>query len=54
MLIKAGCSLNAKSSDLGEADFTPLMFAAYHNHPEVARVLTESGCDVNAQGTVSE
>lgn len=52
MLVTAGCSLNAKSSDLGEADFTPLMFTAYHNHPGVAQVLIESGCDLNAQGTV--
>ncbi|XP_021355949.1 tankyrase-2-like [Mizuhopecten yessoensis] len=51
ILIAAGSDVNAKSSDLGEADFTGLMFAAYHNHPEVALAFTTSGCDINAYGT---
>ncbi|XP_060074912.1 serine/threonine-protein phosphatase 6 regulatory ankyrin repeat subunit A-like [Ylistrum balloti] len=51
ILIDAGSDVNAKSSDLGEADFTGLMFAAYHNHPEVALAFINSGCDINAFGT---
>ncbi|XP_033726929.1 poly [ADP-ribose] polymerase tankyrase-2-like [Pecten maximus] len=51
ILIDAGSDVNAKSSDLGEADFTGLMFAAYHNHPEVALAFTNNGCDINAYGT---
>lgn len=51
MLIQAGCDINAKSSDLGEADFTGLMFASYHNHPEVSSAFIEAGCDINAKGT---
>ncbi|XP_069105647.1 ankyrin repeat domain-containing protein 6-like [Argopecten irradians] len=51
ILIDAGSDVNAKSSDLGEADFTGLMFAAYHNHPEVALAFTSNNCDINAYGT---
>lgn len=50
-LIEAGSDVNAKSSDLGEADFTGLMFASYHNHPEVATALIQAGCEINAFGT---
>lgn len=50
-LIEAGSDVNAKSSDLGEADFTGLMFASYHNHPEVASALISAGCEINAFGT---
>ncbi|KAK3088450.1 hypothetical protein FSP39_019357 [Pinctada imbricata] len=50
-LIEAGSDVNAKSSDLGEADFTGLMFAAYHNHPEVASAFIDAGCEINAFGT---
>ncbi|XP_064597526.1 ankyrin repeat domain-containing protein 6-like [Liolophura sinensis] len=50
-LIQAGCDINTKSKDDLEADFTPLMFAAYHGHPEVASALIDAGCDLNARGT---
>jgi len=50
MLIKAGSDFNAKSSDFGEADLTGLMFAAFHNHPEVAAVLIDAGCELDAIG----
>uniref|UniRef100_K1RLA6 Ankyrin-3 n=1 Tax=Magallana gigas TaxID=29159 RepID=K1RLA6_MAGGI len=53
-LIEAGSDVNAKSSDLGEADFTGLMFASYHNHPEVATALIQAGCEINAFGTRNE
>ncbi|XP_063406989.1 ankyrin repeat, SAM and basic leucine zipper domain-containing protein 1-like [Mytilus trossulus] len=54
MLIAAGSDLNCKGcSDLGdlEADFTGLMYAAYHNHPDVASALIEGGCQINAYGS---
>lgn len=54
MLIDRGADLNCKGcSDLGdlEADFTGLMYAAYHNHPDVASALIEAGCDVDAHGS---
>lgn len=51
LLIEAGCDINSKSSDAGEADFTPLMFSAYHGHPKVAKALIDSKCDINAQGS---
>ena len=35
-----------------QADFTPLMFCGYHGHADVAKVLIEAGCDINAQGSV--
>ena len=35
-----------------QADFTPLMFCAYHGHALVAEVLIEAGCDVNASASV--
>jgi len=35
-----------------QADFTPLMFCAYHGHALVAEALIESGCDVNASASV--
>ena len=53
MLIEANCKIDAKCSDLGEADFTPLMFCAYHNHPKVAEKLIKAGCNINSQGSVS-
>ena len=36
-----------------QADFTPLMFAAYHGHHKVVQVLLEANCELNAVGTVS-
>jgi len=50
-LIAAGSDLNSKSSDLGDVDFTPLMFCAYHGHRVVAQELIAAGCDINAQGS---
>ena len=38
---------------VGQADFTPLMFCAYHGHALVAEALIEAGCDVNASASVS-
>lgn len=35
-----------------QADFTPLMFCAYHGHPKVAKALIDAGCDIHAQGSV--
>lgn len=52
LLIDAGSDINSKSSDVGEADFTPLMFCAYHGHPLVGGALINAGCDINAQGSV--
>jgi len=37
---------------IAQADFTPLMFCAYHGHPRVAEALIKAGCDINAQGSV--
>ncbi|XP_013400293.1 ankycorbin-like [Lingula anatina] len=51
MLIDAGCDVDLKSSDEGEADFTPLMFASYHGHPGVAQALIDAKCDATTQGT---
>lgn len=51
MLIDAGSDINAKSSDLGEADLTGLMYAAYHNHPEVAQAFVDAGCELDAVGS---
>ena len=28
------------------------MFCGYHGHADVAKVLIEAGCDINAQGSV--
>ncbi|XP_048244843.1 ankyrin-3-like isoform X1 [Haliotis rufescens] len=50
-LVTAGSDVNAKGSDLGEVDFTSLMFASYHGHPEVATVLIEAGCHLNDCGS---
>ena len=36
-----------------QADFTPLMCAAYHNHPKVVQALTDAQCNVNMRGSVS-
>ena len=36
-----------------QADLTGLMYAAYHNHPEVAQALIDAGCDMDAVGSVS-
>lgn len=47
-LIKAGCDVNLKCTDLGEANFTGLMFAAYHNHLDVASAFIDGGCDLNS------
>ncbi|XP_005100780.1 poly [ADP-ribose] polymerase tankyrase-2 [Aplysia californica] len=46
-LIAAGCDVDLKCADLGEANFTALMFAAYHNHVEVADALIKGACDLN-------
>lgn len=43
MLIEAGADVNKLDHD----HFTPLMFAAYHNHTSVALVLLESNCAIN-------
>lgn len=51
LLITAGSDINSKSSDKGEADFTPLMFCAYHNHPKVSQALVNAGCEINSQGS---
>eukprot|EP00106_Octopus_bimaculoides_P017594 XP_014785036.1 PREDICTED: serine/threonine-protein phosphatase 6 regulatory ankyrin repeat subunit B-like [Octopus bimaculoides] len=51
LFIAKGSDVNAKSSDEGEADFTPLMFAAYHGHPCVAQALINAECDIHAFGT---
>ena len=36
-----------------QADLTGLMYASFHNHPEVATALIEAGCELNSVGTVS-
>ena len=41
LLIEAGCDVDQKSQSYGEEDFTPLLYAAFHNHAEVALVLTQ-------------
>jgi ankyrin repeat protein len=51
LLIAAGSDLDSKSTDVEEADFTPLMYCAYHGHPLVAQALIAAGCDINGQGT---
>ncbi|XP_036368253.1 ankyrin-3 isoform X1 [Octopus sinensis] len=55
LFIAKGSDVNAKSSDEGEvsklADFTPLMFAAYHGHPCVAQALINADCEIQAYGT---
>ena len=35
-----------------QADFTGLMFASYHNHPDVASAFIDASCDIDAFGTV--
>ncbi|XP_041362156.1 ankyrin repeat domain-containing protein 50-like [Gigantopelta aegis] len=50
-LIAAGADVNAKGCDLGETDFSSLMFSAYHGHPDVAMALIEARCDLNARGS---
>ncbi|XP_074657109.1 uncharacterized protein LOC141910278 [Tubulanus polymorphus] len=51
-LLDAGCDINMKSSSEGEADFTPLMFAAYHGHTDTVRVLlNHHECHINSQGS---
>ncbi|GFO16118.1 ankyrin repeat domain-containing protein 50-like [Plakobranchus ocellatus] len=47
-LIKAGCDVNLQCTDLGEANFTGLMFAAYHNHVDVATAFIDGDCNLNA------
>ena len=41
LLIEAGCDVDRRSQSYGEEDFTPLLYAAFHNHAEVALVLTQ-------------
>ncbi|CAF1123617.1 unnamed protein product [Adineta ricciae] len=43
MLIEAGADVNKTDHD----HFTPLMYAAFHNHPGAALVLLESNCAIN-------
>jgi len=52
LLIEAGCDVDRRSQSYGEEDFTPLLYAAFHNHAEVALVLTqcEHNVNVNYQG----
>ncbi|KAI0980365.1 hypothetical protein GJ496_011873 [Pomphorhynchus laevis] len=45
-LIEAGCELDERATTEGE--LTPLMYAAYHNHLDVALVLIESDSDLFA------
>ncbi len=55
LLIKAGASLEAKGSVIGEGiEITPLMFAAGSNFVEVSKVLIEAGADVNAWGVFGD
>ncbi|XP_050410829.2 ankyrin repeat domain-containing protein 6 [Patella vulgata] len=51
LLLQAGSDKDARGSDLGEADFTGLMFASYHGHSEVATAFIEAGCDINCTGS---
>ena len=44
LLIEAGCDVDRRSQSYGEEDFTPLLYAAFHNHAEVALVLTQVSC----------
>lgn len=53
-LMTAGADIDAISSDFGEADFTSLMFAAYHGHIEVVNALIEADCDVNINGSINK
>ena len=43
-LIQQGEDVNKKSTGL-----TPLMFAARHNHPEIAQLLIENGAKLNSR-----
>ena len=43
----------AKTSAVFQADLTGLMYASFHNHPDVAMALIEAGCELNSVGTVS-
>lgn len=54
MLITAGADVDALSSDFGEADFSSLMFAAYHGHTEVVNALVDADCDLNAYGSINK
>ena len=45
-LIFNGADVESKAGNVG---YTPLMFAAYHNAYEAAKVLVERGADVNTQ-----
>lgn len=54
LLISAGSDMDAVSSDFGEADFTSLMFAAYHGHTEVVNALIDADCDLNARGSINK
>ncbi|KAK7464566.1 hypothetical protein BaRGS_00037876 [Batillaria attramentaria] len=54
LLITAGSDVDALSSDFGEADFSSLMFAAYHGHTEVVNALIDADCDLNAYGSINK
>ncbi|XP_076456786.1 uncharacterized protein LOC143291073 [Babylonia areolata] len=54
LLVAAGSDVNAVSSDFAEADFSSLMFAAYHGHTEVVRALVAADCDINANGSINK
>ncbi|XP_064652829.1 serine/threonine-protein phosphatase 6 regulatory ankyrin repeat subunit A-like isoform X2 [Lineus longissimus] len=51
-LLNAKIDMNTLAAAEGwmEADFTPLMFSAYHGHTGVAKVLLDKGCETNTQG----
>jgi len=57
LLLEAGCQPDRRSQSYGEEDFTPLLYAAFHNHAQIALVLTqfeEKNVDVNYQGGDNE
>ena len=41
LLLEAGCQPDRRSQSYGEEDFTPLLYAAFHNHAQIALVLTQ-------------
>lgn len=49
-LIKSGADVNAKN----ENGRTALMYAAWNNVTDVAKVLIDAGADVNAKGNAGE
>ena len=50
LLIDGGADVNMQASGNGDANFTALMFAAYHDHLGVAKsILKAKNCDMNKQ-----